>query len=109
MVANTSTAVVDSGASNIYFAEMVRAMSNLIESNEVLTKTNASLTNQVTVLQKAKGPNNPRNPRTGAGVGPTKDRKIFSNCKIEVCHAPSDCFELPATAGKHPNNWVTKV
>ena len=51
-------------------AEMVRAMSNFTKSNEVLTKTNADLTHQLTVLQKAKWPNNPRNPRTGAGVGP---------------------------------------
>ena len=50
-------------------AEMGRAMSNLTESNEVLTKTNAALTHQVTVLQKAKGPNNPRNPRNAAGGG----------------------------------------
>ena len=76
-------------------AEMVRALSNLTESNEVLTKTNAALTHQVTVLQKAKGPNNPRTPRTGAGVGPPKERKLGPNCKIEVFHAPSDCFEVP--------------
>ena len=31
-------------------AEMVRAMSNLTESNEVLTKTNAALTLQLGVL-----------------------------------------------------------
>ena len=53
-------------------AEMVRSMSNLTESNEVLTKTNAALTLQLGVLQIAKGSNNPRNPRTGAGVGPPK-------------------------------------
>ena len=87
-------------------AEMVRSMSNLTESNEVLTKTNAALTHQVMVLQKAKGPNNPRNPRTGAGVGPPKERKLCPNCKIEVFHTPSDCFELPANAAKRPNNWV---
>ena len=75
--------------------EMVRAMSNLTESNEVLTKTNTALTHQLTVLQKSKGPNNPCNPRTGAGVGPPKERKMCPNCKIEVYHAPSDCFELP--------------
>ena len=89
--------------------EMVRAMSNLTESNEVLTKTNAALTNQVAVLQKAKGPNNPRNPRNGAGVGPPKEKKLCPNCKIEVFHAPSDCFELPANAAKRPRNWVSKV
>ena len=50
-------------------AEMVRAITNLIESNEMLTKTNAALTHQVTVLQKAQGPNNPRNPCNGAGGG----------------------------------------
>ena len=93
----------------ITLAEMVRAMSNPTESNDVLTKTNAALTHQVTVLQKAKGPNNPRNPRNGAGVGPPKEKKLCPNCKIEVCHAPSDCFELPANAVKRPNNWVSKV
>ena len=90
-------------------AEMVRAMSNLTESNEVLTKTNAALTHHVTVLQKAKGPNNQRNPRNGAGVGPPKEKKIFPNCKQEVFHLPADCFELPANAAKHPNNWVTRT
>ena len=48
-------------------AEMVRAMSNLTERNEVLTKTNAALTHQLGVLQKAKGPNNPRNPALEPG------------------------------------------
>ena len=90
-------------------AEMVRAMSNLTESNEVITKTNAALTHQLGVLQKAKGPNNTHNPRTGAGVGPPKEMKLCPNCKIEVYHAPSDCFELPANAAKLPHNWVTKV
>ena len=46
-------------------AEMVRALVNCIESNEVLTKTNAALTHQVKVLQKAKGPDNPHNPCNG--------------------------------------------
>ena len=55
---------------------MMRAMFNLTESNEVLTNTNASLTLQLGVLQKAKGSNNPRNPRTGAGVGPPKETKL---------------------------------
>ena len=36
-------------------AEMVMAMSNLTESNEVLTKTNTALTLQLGVLHKAKG------------------------------------------------------
>ena len=90
-------------------AEMVRAMSNLTESNEVLTKTNAALTLQLGVLQKAKGTNNPRNPRTGAGVGPPKEMKRCPHCKIEVYHASSDCFELPANAAKRPHNWVSKV
>ena len=90
-------------------AEMVRAMSNLTKSNEVLTKTNAALTHQLGVLKKVKGSNNPRNPRTGAGVGPPKEMKLCPNCKIEVYHAPSDCFELPANAVKRPRNWVTKV
>ena len=89
--------------------EMVRSMSNLTESNEVLTKTNAALTHQLGVLQKAKGPNNMHNPRTGAGVGPPKEMKLFPNYKIEVYHFPSDCFELPANAAKRPRNWVTKV
>ena len=88
---------------------MVRAMSNLTESNEVLTNTNAALTLQLGVLHKAKGPNNPRNPRTGAGVGPPKEMKLCPNCKIEVYHAQSDCFELPANAAKRPHNWVMKV
>ena len=84
-------------------ADMVRAMSNLTESNEVLTKTNAALTLQLVVLQKAaKGSNNPRNPRTGAGVGPPKKMKLCPHCKIEVYHSPSDCFELPANAAKRP-------
>ena len=39
---------------------------------QVLTKTNAALTLQLGVLRKAKGSNNPRTPRTGAGVGPPK-------------------------------------
>ena len=52
-------------------AEIVRAIANLTESNEVLTKTNAALTPQVTMLQKAKGPNNPRNPHDGVGGGGT--------------------------------------
>ena len=90
-------------------AEMVRAIANLTESNEVLTKTNAALTHQMTVLQKAKGPNNPRNPRNGAGAGPPKEKKLCPNCKQEVFHAPTDCFELPANAAKRPNNWVTRV
>ena len=89
-------------------AEMVRAMSNLTESNEVLTKTNAALTHQVAVLQKAKGPNNSRNPRRGAEI-PPKEKKLCPNCKIEVFHAPADCFELPANAAKRPNNWVTRM
>ena len=89
-------------------AEMVRSMSNLTESNEVLTKTNASLTHQLAVLKKAKGPNN-RNPRNGAGVAPPKERKLCPNCKIEVFHAPADCFELPANAAKRPDNWVTRI
>ena len=90
-------------------AEMVRAMSNLTESNEVLTKTNAALTLQLGVLQKAKGSNNPHNPRTGAGVGPPKAMKLCPHCKIEVYHDSSDCFELPANAAKRPRNWVSKV
>ena len=91
-------------------ADMVRAMSNLTESNEVLTKTNAALTHQLGVLQKAaKGSNNPRNPRTGAGAGPPKAMKLCPHCKIEVYHDPSDCFELPANAAKRPRNWVSKV
>ena len=90
-------------------AEMVRAMSKLTESNEVLTKTNAALAHQVTVLQKAKGPNNPRNPRNGAGVGPPKEKKLCPNCKQEVFHSPSDFFELTANAAKRPNNWVTRM
>ena len=49
--------------------EMMRALANLTESNEILTKTNASLTHQVTVFQKAKQPGNLRNPRSGAGGG----------------------------------------
>ena len=52
--------------------EMVRALTTLAESNKILTKTNAALTHQVTMLQKAKGPNNPRNTRNsanGAGGG----------------------------------------
>ena len=77
---------------------MVRAMSNLTESNEVLTKTNTALTHQLGVLQKAKGSNNLRNPHTGAGVGPPKEMKLCPQCKIEVYHSPSDCFELPANA-----------
>jgi hypothetical protein len=89
-------------------AEMVRAISNLTESNEVLTKTNAALTHQVTVLTKAKGPPNPRNPRA-PGTGPPKERKLCPHCKIEVFHAPSDCFELPANAAKRPSSWVSKV
>ena len=89
--------------------EMVRAMANLAESNGILTKTNAALTHQMTVLQKAKGPNIPRNPRNGAGVGPPKEKKLCPNYKQEVCHAPTDCFELPANAAKRPNNWVTRV
>ena len=88
---------------------MVRAMFNLTESNEVLTKTNAAHTHQLGVLQKAKGPNNPCNPRTRAGVGPSKEMKICPNCKIEVYHAPPDCFEITANAAKRPRNWVTKV
>ena len=88
---------------------MVRAMSNLTESNEVLTKTNAALTHQMAVLQKAKGPNNPRNPRNGAGVGPPKEKKLCPNCKIEVFHAQADCFDPPANAAKRPNNWVTRM
>ena len=90
-------------------AEMVRAMSNLTESNEVLTKTNAALSLQLGVPQKAKGPNNPRNPRTGAGVGSPKEMKLYPHCKIEVYHDSSDCFELPANAAKRPHNWVSKV
>ena len=93
-------------------AEMVRAMSNLTESNEVLTKTNAALTHQLTVLQKSNGPNNPRNnPRNprAPGVGPPKERKLCPHCKIEVFHPPSDCFELPANAAKRPASWVSKV
>ena len=88
---------------------MVRAMSNLTESNEVLTKTNAALTHQLGVLQKAKGPNNPCNPRIGAAVGPPKEMKLCPNYKIEVYHASSDYFELPANAAKRPRNWVSKV
>ena len=57
-------------------AKMVRAIANLTESNEVLTKTNADLTHQMTVLQKAKGSNNPRNPRNGAGAGPPKEKRF---------------------------------
>ena len=68
-------------------AEMVRAMSNLTESNEVLTKTNAALTHQLGVLQKAKGTNNPCNPGPGAGVGSLKEMKRCPNCNIEVFHA----------------------
>ena len=63
-------------------AEMVRAMSNLTEINEVLTNTNEALTHQLGVLQKAKGPNNPRNPRTGAGVGPPKEMKLCPNARL---------------------------
>ena len=71
-------------------AEMVRAMSNLTESNEVLTKTNAALTHQLTVLQKAKGPNNPRNPRTDAGVGPPKEGSFVPTERLR-------CFMLYRT------------
>jgi hypothetical protein len=92
--------------------EMVRAIANLTESNEILTKTNAALTHQVKVLQKAKGPNNPRNPHNGAnGAGrvPSKKRKLCPNCKQDVFHLPADCFELSANTAKRPNNWVTRV
>ena len=78
-------------------------------SARVLTNTNEALTHQMAVLQKAKGPNNPRNPCNGAGVGPPKEKKLCPNCKIEVFHAPADCFELPANAAKRPNNWVTRM
>jgi hypothetical protein len=90
-------------------AEMVRAIANLTESNEVINKTNAALTHQVMVLQNTKGPNNTRNPRSGAGVGPPKEKKLCPNCKQEVFHLPADCFELPANAAKRPNNWVTRT
>ena len=89
--------------------EMVQAIANLTESNEVLTKTNVALTHQMKVLQKAKGPNNLCNPRTGAGAGPPKEKKLHPNCKQEVFHLPTDCFELPANVAKRPNNWVTRV
>ena len=59
--------------------EMMRALANLTESNEILTKTNAALTHQVTVLQKAKKPGNPSNPRNsanGSGGGPAKAKKL---------------------------------
>ena len=59
--------------------EMVRAIANLTESNKVITKTNAALTHQVTVLQKTKGPNNQRKPRNGAEVGPPKEKKLYTN------------------------------
>ena len=90
-------------------AEIVRAIANLTESNEVLTKTNAALTHQMTVLQKAKGPNNPHNPCNDAGVGHPKEKKLCPNCKQEVFHLPADCFELPANEAKRPNNWVTRT
>ena len=88
---------------------MVRAMSNLTERNEVLTKTNATLTLQLGVLQKVKRSNNPCNSRTGAGVGPPKEMKLCPNCKIEVYHASSDCFKLTVNAAKRPRNWLSKV
>jgi hypothetical protein len=88
--------------------EMVRALANLTEINEILTKTNAALTHQVTVLQKAKQPANPRNPRNGTG-GPAKVKKLCPNCKQDVFHLPADCFELPANAAKRPNNWVSRA
>ena len=84
---------------------MVRAIANLTESNEVLTKTNAALTHQVTVLQKAKKPANPRN---GKG-GPDKAKKLCTNCKQEVMHFPSDCFELPANTANRPPYWISRA
>ena len=71
--------------------EMVRALANLTERNEILTKTNAALTHQVTVLQKANHPGNPRNSRNGAngaGGGPAKERKLCPNCKHDVFQIP---------------------
>ena len=78
-------------------------IANLTKSNVILTNTNAALTHQVTVLQKAKQPSNPRN---GKG-GRAKANKLCPNCKQEVTHLSSECFELPANTAKRLNNWVS--
>ena len=98
--------------------EMVKTMAKLTATNEVLTKTNAGLSHQVTVLQNWKpgGGNNqaPRGaanpgrggaPRNGAG----RTKKECPNCKQEVWHTPTDCFELDANASKRPRNWISRV
>ena len=108
---------------NQVLEEMDKAMSKITETNEVLNKTNAGLTHQLTVMKNWKCPSGPTglsnpNPRGGPhhvhGEGTRqpvgdKRRKLCLQCKQGFFHNTTNCFELIANAVKRPNNWTSHV
>ena len=100
-------------------------MAKVTETNEVLTKTNATLTHQLTVMQNWKCPSGPTGlltppPRAGGPnpghvtpryPGAGRMKKECPQCKQEVFHLHGDCFEfeLICNADKRPRNWVSMV
>ena len=91
---------------------LIKSMAKVATANEALTQSNATLTQQLAVLQTRvcgtvppppppqPQPRAPRGPRRPAAAGRT--RALCPNCNQVVVHLPADCFKLPC-------NWVSCV
>jgi len=98
---------------------LIKSMAKVATANEALTQSNATLTQQLAVLQTRvcgtvppppppqPQPRAPRVPRRPAAAA--RPRALFPNCNQEVVHLPEECFELPCNAAKRPRNWVSRV
>ena len=107
------------GALEGYFDTLAAAASTdqnvlaeLVESVAKLTKTNAELVQAVASLTKANEVL--RNPgqqggRSGRGGGEWRTKKHCKNCKLEVFHAPDDCFELEKNKERRFRGWVSRM
>ena len=85
-------------------------LAELVESVAKVTKTNAELVQAVASLTKANEVL--RNPgqqggRSDRGGGDWKPKKYRKNCKMEVLHAPDDCFELEKNKERRFRGWVS--
>ena len=99
--------------------DLVKSMSKVTASNDVLTKTNVALTHQLAVLHtRVCGTATPPPPRAPTGRGTQrrpgaaaagKTKALCPHCNQEVFHLPVDCFELSCNAAKRPRNWVSRV
>ena len=100
---------------------LVKSMAKVTTANEVLTQSNATLTQQLAVMQARvcgivpptppppqAQPRAPRDRRRPAAAAP-RARALCPNCNQEVVHPPADCFELPCNAAKRPRNWVSRM